>query len=454
MPIILLIVLYASLACGDKNTETPDLPIVPEKTSLSIKADLDVQYQEMIGFGGALTWYSAGLVSSPKKEELYELIFEDLGMDILRLKNWYYPKAYPENKSPELMETEGDKAMWKANEEFYTVAKSRNPEVQVLMSSWGPPASLKNNNHLREGKLKKKDNRFIYAEFAQYWEDMLNHMTFTPDIISIQNEPGYINSGWTTCQWSPRETQEMAGYEEALEAIWEQIKDREDAPAILGPEAENQTAWENFTLVIKDKDYLDYFGWHPYSFDKQADVANVDSWFDQIGNQYNQRPNIMTEYSGLDWLKTARFVHRALTVANSSAYIYWELVWGAPGYTEYPMINIKSSGAYEVTGYYYLMKHFAKYVDKGYQRVGVSSNGSGLEVSAYLNPAADQVTYVVINPADEEFVCQMEVEGKTVQTIQAFQSLKGNYDNQLQASEESAKILVKARSTTTVVVGI
>src|SRR5690606_9966025 len=121
------------------------------------------------------------------KEEIYQLIFNDLGMDILRLKNWYYPAGYPEVKSPEKMLSRGDKAMFDASNFFYKKAKEFNPDIKVLLSSWGPPTSLKSNDHLREGTLKKNAGGFMYDEFADYWVDILDHIPFQPDYISIQN---------------------------------------------------------------------------------------------------------------------------------------------------------------------------------------------------------------------------------------------------------------------------
>ena len=204
MAAVLLAGCFSIYACSEK--ENPE-PVAPKpKAGATITVNPATAYQEMIGFGGALTWYSDRVVSSSKSEEIYRLMFEELGMDILRLKNWYYPLDYPANKSPETMLTPGDKTMFEVTNTFYRKAKAVNPDIKVLLSAWGPPPSLKSNNHLREGTLKKDENGYMYEEFATYWSDILDNIAFDPDYISIQNEPGYVNPGWTTCQWSPTET--------------------------------------------------------------------------------------------------------------------------------------------------------------------------------------------------------------------------------------------------------
>lgn len=86
----------------------------------------------MIGFGGALTWYSDRVLVNSKSEEIYQLMFEDLGMNILRLKNWYYPQDYPVNKSPEVMLTSGDKTMFEATNLFYAKAKENNLKIYKI----------------------------------------------------------------------------------------------------------------------------------------------------------------------------------------------------------------------------------------------------------------------------------------------------------------------------------
>ena len=69
-----------------------------------LKVESNEQYQSMIGFGGSISWYCDRIIRSPKKNEIISSIVHDLGLDILRLKNWYYPLDYPEKKDVNEME--------------------------------------------------------------------------------------------------------------------------------------------------------------------------------------------------------------------------------------------------------------------------------------------------------------------------------------------------------------
>src|SRR5687767_15956663 len=88
------LVLALTVSCGSDD-EKDATPTPPEPEGLKITIDPAVTYQEMVGFGGALTWYSERVLTSSKKDEILNLIFKDLGADIIRFKNCYYPDNYP-----------------------------------------------------------------------------------------------------------------------------------------------------------------------------------------------------------------------------------------------------------------------------------------------------------------------------------------------------------------------
>ena len=115
---------------------------------------------------------------------------------------------------------------------FYA-AKQANTNIQVLLSSWSPPAVLKSNGERRNGGTLKSDaGGYMYDELAQYWVDCLDNLGWTPDYLSFQNEPGYVAT-WESCIFRPLETTNNADYAEASDAIWNAIKDRPDAPKML-----------------------------------------------------------------------------------------------------------------------------------------------------------------------------------------------------------------------------
>lgn len=78
----------------------------------------------MVGWGASLAYYEGWLTSHPKKAEIYDVIFKELSLDILRVRNAY---GY-------------DNTMIAKVKEFNQAAqKSLGHPIDMLTTSWGPP---------------------------------------------------------------------------------------------------------------------------------------------------------------------------------------------------------------------------------------------------------------------------------------------------------------------------
>ena len=450
----LSLVMLLSLFPSCKDDDNDDKP-----KGKTITIDPAVQYQEMVGFGGSLTWYSNLITASSKKNEICQLLFEDMGTDMVRFKNWYYPLGYPENKSPSEMETSGQKQLFETTNQLYTLAKQYNPGILTLLSSWSPPPALKSNGKLNEGWLKFDGDKFMYEAFADYWTDILDHITFSPDYISIQNEPSWSTPNWETCIWRPHEMDGLPSYEIAFDMVYDSIKARVNAPLLIGPEAENigtssfgGNTFAAFADVLKDKPSLAIYGFHTYNFNANTPISDTKALLNMIRDGYGNKPCMMTEYSNFDWLKTAHFIIQVLNEANASGYLYWDMVWLDT--KEIAMIRISNTGEYTITPFYYVMKHFAKYIDAGYTRIDAAINTSSLVFSAFINPADDRVTLVIVNPIEYNIDVSFEVKNRSVTGITAVQTMEGSMYRDLGTISASRPLTIKPLSITTVVMDI
>ncbi len=427
IPFILSLLLLIS--CKDETPTDPgDSETDPFANAQKVTLNPSETHQEMIGFGGALTWYCDRITSSPNKDEISQLIFDDLGTDILRLKNWYYPEGYPQNKSTDQMEKRWFVYHFNATNELYDLAKQHNPEIDVLLSSWTPPSALKSNGALEEGNLKKDESgNFMYEEFTQYWVDVLNNISFTPEYLSIQNEPTYSTDQWETSVWKATETSSYPGYETAIDMIHQQLQSMNNPPELIGPESQDlqDGPFDTFADVLSNKNYVPMYAYHPYNFNSSTSIDDTDSYLTKIRDFYNDKPNIMSEYSGMSWMKTAQFINNVLVKANTSAYIYWEMMWIEN--SQNAMVQVDGEGNYELTPFYYVMKHFAKHIDKGYTRIGVESENQALYISAFSNPEQNQLTLIAVNPYSSRKNLQLEVSGQTISSGKAYISVEGDF---------------------------
>ena len=449
--LIVLIPLFI-ISCSGKNPVNSGKNPPSTDNNIQITADPSSTHQTMIGFGGALTWYSDRIISSAHKDSITNLLFKDMGTDIIRLKNWYYPQNYPTNKSANTMNTPGTKTTFDATNQLYDIAKKDDPNIKVLLSSWGPPASLKSNGSLDQGTLKKDNSGFMYQAFADYWTDILDHITFDPDYISIQNEPTFVTSQWTTCQWSASELPDLPGYDKAFDMVYNQIKNRKNPPKMIGPESQDiSSSFSSFADALKNKPYLDMYAYHTYNFNSNTDISQTTSLLQSIHNNYANKPNIMTEYSGMSWFKTAEFINNVVVQADASGYIYWEMVWDSGNSNA--MIGIDNAGNFTVSPFYYVMKHFAKYVSNGYKRVSVTSSNSDFYVSGFINPAGNKLTLILINPLTLTKAVDLNVKGKTISGVKAIQSVQNDYYKPVD-NASSQSLSLPGQSITTVVLNI
>src|SRR5882724_13520253 len=100
--IISLSLLGLFISCS-KSDDPKVSPPTTTSDHVTITVDPANLKQEMIGFGGALTWYSNWVTGNSKVNDIADLMFNDLGADIIRFKNWYYPDNYPTDKTTTTM---------------------------------------------------------------------------------------------------------------------------------------------------------------------------------------------------------------------------------------------------------------------------------------------------------------------------------------------------------------
>lgn len=456
---IILFVLILCLAVLCVSCKKKPVGDGEEPTVYTVTVDPSVTYQEMIGFGGSLTWYSERITNSPDKNKICQLLFEDMGIDIVRFKNNYYPQGYPAVKTTDVMENSGLKTLFTVTGQLYDIAKQYNPEILTLISSWTPPSALKSNNNLRQGTLKKEEGTYMYEAHADYWVDMLDNMSFIPDYISIQNEPSWITPDWETCEWRPTETADFPGYVNAFDQVYQKISTRPNPPKMIGPEAENLgvskfggNTFAAFSDPIKDKPHLAAYAYHTYNWSANTLIAETTSLLNMVRDNYGNKPCIMTEYSNFSWIKTAQFIINNLNEANASGYLYWLMAWDAAN--SQSMIGITSAGGYIVTPFYYVMKHFAKNVDKGYDRIDATCSTSSVKLSAFANPSGTTFTIVLVNPLSSATHVDFMVKNETVKTVSAVQTVEGSMYKDLGSIAVDKSIILKPLSVTTVVIEI
>jgi glucuronoarabinoxylan endo-1,4-beta-xylanase len=435
----------------DNVTIEPTTPaVVSDKDTLKIISS--THFQTMEGFGASQAYYESWVTNHPNKEELYKLVFQDLGLDWLRLQNVFRDMAsFAPADAAELVQ--------KAN--TYTF-----DSVRILMSSWSPPAALKSSGSENGGTLAKDaNNDYVYGAFGDYWMNSLTayaNAGIHPNWISIQNEPDW-EATYSSCKFAPTETASLAGYDKALDSVNQRIMGLPNKPLLLGaePTGIGGSNFNDYTDPIKNKNFLFGYAYHLYNGGDPNSPDSYNASLSNIGQNYSDRPNIMTEYqdSTSGWLKEGWLINNVLTKANASAYFYWDLIWPNHG-----LIGIdnpwnspatwKNPKGYTVNPQYYAFKHFSRHIKAGYIRVSGENSNSTIRSSAFISPSGDSMVFVMINTSATDVSSSINIPQKNVDYSAIFQSAGTSYYQYLGSMSTDNLIHAPANSITTVVMKV
>ena len=407
-----------------------------------------VKKQTIDGFGGSIAYYENWVVAHPKRAMIYDYLFRDLGLSILRSRNMYMNEGGTNNgvNDTKTVVTEGRK----------------RSSFDIMMSSWSPPGKYKSNGKPANDETMATlatdaAGNFVYGDFAKWWyKSLIDYKAKGIDIkyVSIQNEPNW-NPGYEGCIFMPTEQTvydkilaknvKVASYAKAFNAVYDTIAKYSSTlnvnPKMIGPEVLGiENAWSG-----RPGDYTKYMDMtkcyavahHLYTgTDPATMVANMTV----LNNAYPAIPKMQTEYSDKDWLTLSQIIHNSLVVENVSAYLVWEIIW--PGSDFIDMENPWTSGSwintngFKVGTKYYMFKQYANFIKPGYNRIETTGGNSSLKVSAFLSPDAQKMSIVAINTSTVKDSISISTQDFTVLSGNIYRTsetenciLSGTYSN-------------------------
>ena len=439
-----------------------------DPTNVSVVLDATVRYQTLAGFGAA-TAYQPNLLSV-RNDDIYQVLFVDSGLDILRLGNWYQNGGPNTSPTSPFTDQVAVQIVQKA-----TAARGGIPP-RILMSSWTPPAYLKSNGVTKPGygntttpagTLIQKDGAYAYADFGDWWARALQAYAaqgIVPTYVSIQNEPDFFTSNWETCVFGPTEGATVegipaAGYGQALGAVYGAIQAAGLAspPVLLGPET---TGFTDHVVqrYMNGLDPAQIGGVAHHLYGVAGDNPAPDSFNGAMGDVARTGasvglPTFMTEYSpnAPTMFDTALLINNAMTVENASAYIYWELIWNsaAPQTGLVAVSGFSPTAPYTINDLYYALKHFARWTDPDWVRVEAKSSASSVRASAYLSPDGASATLVLLNADDKDHFVTVDPGAFPFGTLAVYRTSGDSERTAVVAPEGDGSIALPPRSIAT-----
>ena len=397
--------------------------IIPNSIAATANGTIDITttYQTLEGFGAATAWEENLLTEHPYKYEIYNLLFNGLGLDIIRFRNQYANVAGFDYEDTEIHKM--------AN-------ASLGHPIKVLLCSWSPPANLKSGGNTNGGTLIQVNGAYDYADFATWWYNSLlayESKGITPDYISIQNEPDYTNTGWQTCLLDPTEgANGNAGYPQSLDAIYNKIQTMSTVPKFLGPEC---TGIESGLLqgYMNGLNQSELYGINHHLYNG-GNADSPDSFLTcmaPIYLSYSSKPLFMTEYDQGGAFNTASLICDSLVSEGVSGYFFWDMIWDT---SQIPLIALEtpwtpsswtSPHGYIVSDYYYVLQQFSKFTDPGFVRVWATSDTSTIKMVSFVSPDKTQVTTVIINNGTSDTSMALNFGSFTPSSTAVYETIPG-----------------------------
>ena len=380
----------------------------------SVSVDFSQQYQEIDGFGAALTGSSAYVISqmgASEKEALLQDLFstdEGIGLSYLRLTigaSDFSLEDFTYNDLPAGSTDPNLEQFSIAEDETHVIPVLQSilnyaPDIKILSSPWSAPAWMKDSGSLGGGSL----NPQWYDTYADYFVKYINAYAnhgISITAVTPQNEPLHETTGYPTMGMT---AVEQAGF----------IKNS------LGPKF--QEAGLNTKIIAYDHNfdqpsypitvlgdeqasqYIDGSAFHAYAGDVSA--------MNQVHAAFPDKNLYFTEVSGgewstdftsnLNWNMSNIFI--GTTKNWSKNVLLWNLALNSNhgpvngGCTDCRgVVTVSSGGQVTKNVEYYSLAHFSKFVRPGAKRVSSTEfdNSLNLKNVAFVNTDGSKVLVVL-----------------------------------------------------------
>jgi O-glycosyl hydrolase len=366
-----------------------------------ITINLNDKHQFVRGFGGQdVAWSNFPDYTMADYENMFNP--DRLGYNMLRIL--IPPNNIDINETMYLVTTN---QLWpeKHRENYYEFVKLVNRyNGYVLASPWTPPMEWKTNNSTNGGGSLRTAN---YQDYAYYLRDFARNMHNNGApiyVISIQNEPNYVASGYEGCEWTGAQMRNFfrevgrftqGGRQGSNGTVYPGnvpgFGGGRGIPFVLTMNGESANNVNINSQVLSDisvsqtnptpaRQFVDLIGRHIYG-DRDTNLATASAIYHPTDprevwmTEYNLNGNNADEYN-MDsrWPWIWQFMNSIdVTIRNNheSGYIWWSLK------RFYSMIG---DGQYGTADHQILprgwgMAHFAKFANETY-RVGVTYSGT------------------------------------------------------------------------------
>jgi glucosylceramidase len=428
-------VAQAWITTGDQSrllSQEPDLPIrsTPDTTRIVIDVDEGTSYQEIVGFGAAMTDASAYLISNKlgaQRDPIMRELFgrnPGLGLSFMRVPMGASDFSSTHYSYDDVPAGQSDSALVHFSIDADRTDKlpalkqalAINPQLKLVASPWSPPGWMKTTGSLIQGTLRPQ----AYGSFADYFRKFIQaYATEGVPIfaVTMQNEPAFEPNNYPGMRLDPPVRAEVIGKHvgplfasagiQAQILDWDHNWDLPNQPlAVLADSAARR--------------YVSAVAWHCY----KGDIGVQET----VHAAYPAKDAYFTECSGGAWAPVfadnLKYFVGTLVIGSTRGWAKGVALWnlaldenagphlGGCGNCR-GVITINSATGFVTRNVeYYSLAHASQFVKPGAHRIASTTNVSGLQSVAFKNADDGSKVLIVLNTAAAEVPFAAHFGGK------------------------------------------
>ena len=384
--------------------------------TIVIDVDTAITYQEMVGFGAAITDASAWLIQTKLSPSQREALLQELfgrtggiGLSFTRLTIGASDFSRTHYTFDDVPAGETDSALARFSIEANRTdvlpvvkrALAINRDLRVMASPWSAPAWMKTTHSLIKGTL-RTDAYPAFAEYLRRYVQSYQAEGVPIFAITLQNEPHFEPENYPGMRLTPAQRATLIGqhvgplFDRAGIATrildWDHNWDEPESPlAVL----EDSTA----------RRYVTGVAWHCYNGDVTAQTP--------VHDAYAEKEVYFTECSGGQWAPNwpdnlAWYV-RTLIIGSTRGWAKGVLLWnlaldeshgphlGGCGDCRGVVTIDSRTGAVTRNEEYYALAHASRFVRPGAKRIASTTGVDSLETVAFRNADDGSTVLIAVN---------------------------------------------------------
>ncbi|MEZ0537583.1 glycoside hydrolase family 30 beta sandwich domain-containing protein [Caldicellulosiruptoraceae bacterium PP1] len=394
--------------------------------STKIIVDTNKRYQEIIGFGGALTeaaCYNISLLPEEKQDEIFKKYFDrehGIGYNLTRI---HINSCDFSVSSYSCDDVEGDVELKHFNIDrdikniipYVKKALSYNNKLHILASPWSPPAWMKTNGEMAHGGKLKEEYQKTWAEFICKFIKAYKEQGIDVWAVTVQNEPMAVQV-WESCIYTAEEERDFVknylgptlhenGLGDIKIYVWDHNRD---------------LVYERAKTILSDKEaakYVEGVAFHWYGGDHFEDLTRIKEEFPNVNLLFTEGCQEGGAKPG-SWALGERYAHDIIGDLNNYTigFIDWNIVLDMQGgpnhvgnFCDAPiLVDTEAKDLFYQNAYYYL-GHFSKFIEPGSVRVASNCNDDRLEIFACERNDGKRVI-VILNRTEQDIDFELELD--------------------------------------------